>query len=231
MMFRTLCSASALVLIASFAHADGFEVNLGAVGEETGDLSAYGNITYSFASDADSGVYLRFSAVQSQYGYEFGGDVDGFNRQVVAAVGYEINEGPHSFQFGIGNAYQKITESGGLADVDESYNSVYGEALYSFDASTHRSTMLVQYQGARDTIYGETGLLFGLSEDAFVGPVATLFDQDEFSRYQVGIRAEFDFGEDDETVIAVTATTGEQTVGSADAIGNSLFEINVYRRF
>lgn len=230
-MFRSLCSASALVLAASLAHAEGIELNLGAVGEDSGDYSINGNVTYSFDPNADSGAYLRFSAVRSQYDYEFGGDVDGVNQQAIAAIGYEVTEGDQTFQFGVGYAYQEIAESGGLADVNESYSSVYAEALYSFDASTHRSTMLVQYQGARDTIYGETGLLFGLSEDAFVGPVATLFDQDGFSRYQVGIRAEFDFGADDETIVGLTATTGERTIDSADAERDSLFGVNVYRRF
>lgn len=230
-MLKTLCSASALVLIASFAHAEGFEVNLGGIDEETGGLSAYVNITYSFDPHSDSGYYLRFSAVRSEYEYEFGGTVDGVNQRVVAAIGREFVEGDEAFSFGIGFALRDVSESGGAVDLSESESGFYAEAMYSLSTSTLRSTTMVEYEAAGNTLYGETGVLFGLSEDTFVGLVANVFDQDGFSRYQIGLGVEFDFGADDETVLSLTATTGERKSGSAAPETNSLFGVNVYRRF
>lgn len=230
-MFKSLCSASALVLIASFAHAEGLEVNLGGVGEKTGGLSAYGNITYSFDPHSRSGSYLRFSAVRSEYEYDSGGTVDGVKQRVVAAIGREFTAGDETFQVGVGFVLRDVSESGGLVDVDESETSFYAEAMYSLSTSNLRSTTLVEYEAAGNTLYGQTELLFGLSEDAFVGPVANVFDEEGFSRYQIGLRAEFDFGADDETILGLTATTGERTIGNADAERDTLFAVNVYRRF
>lgn len=230
-MLKTLCSATSIVLIATFAHAEGLEINVGGTGEDTGGVSAYGNLTYFFYPHSKSSPYLRFSAVQSVYDYVNIGTVHGVTRQLVATIGHKFSKGDETVQFGIGFAYRGASEKGGQIDVNESETSFSAEAQYSLTTASLRSTTLVQYQDPKNTIYGETEILFGLSQDMFVGPVANIFDQNGFSRDQIGLRAVFDFGSDDETVLSLTATTGESRSGSAAPKENSLFSVNVYRSF
>jgi hypothetical protein len=230
-MKATLFATTSLIFFGSIAAAQQFEANVGGYSAGSDDTSFYGSLTYSLNGASEDGLYVRLTGVQSNYNYDFGGEVDGTNRQAAAIVGYQAVMGSVSFKAGVGYVTEQVTETGGLADVDDSYDGVYAEGVLSLSSPDYRSMALVEYREPRSTVYVQADLLYGLSDNIYVGAVGSVFDQDEFRDVRFGLKAEFDLGAGDNTILSVTATTGERTVGSDPTEDSTAFSLNIYQRF